>query len=74
MNSGFEKKDLLKNRGYRWWASGEKRRRSWYIDVDEQNMVPELDYLKEEIFKRDISLPIDSITPFNRSSERIGIE
>ena len=70
LGSPFESKDLLKNRGYRWPGDNGKHR-SWYIDVDEESKEQELKYLKEEIFKMDIDLPIDSITAFNRFSERI---
>ena len=71
LDSGFEKKDILKNRGYRWFPGGEGRRRSWYIEIDEGSMKSELEYLKEEIFEREINLPTDTITAFNRFSERI---
>lgn len=70
LGSPFDAKDLLKNRGYKWPGDNGKNR-SWYIDVDEESKEQELKYLKEEIFKRDIDLPIDSITAFNRFSERI---
>jgi DNA polymerase-3 subunit epsilon len=46
-------------------------RRSWYIDVEEQAKESELEYLKEEILGRDIELPVDTITAFNRFSGRI---
>ena len=64
-------KDFLKNRGYRWWPGGNGKDRSWYVDVDEENKDQELCYLKDEIFKADIELPIDLITAFSRFSERI---
>ena len=70
LGSPFDSKDLLKNRGYRWPGDNGKNR-SWYIDVDEESKEQELKYLREEIFKRDIDLPINPITAFNRFSERI---
>ena len=70
LGSPFDTKDLLKNRGYKWPGDNGKHR-SWYIDVDEESKEQELKYLREEIFKMDIDLPIDSITAFNRFSERI---
>ena len=73
IGSAFEKKDELKNRGYRWWPGGQLKKRSWYIDVDENNMEFELNFLKEEIYKKSIDLPIDVITPFNRFSDRLGV-
>ena len=71
VDSQFDKKDILKNRGYKWSPGERGRRRSWYIEIDEQNMGSELEYLKEEIYERKINLPIDTITAFNRFSERI---
>tara|TARA_B110000438_G_scaffold295946_1_gene339845 strand:- start:85 stop:978 length:894 start_codon:yes stop_codon:yes gene_type:complete len=73
MGSSFDKKDLLKNRGYKWWPGVVGRSRSWYIDIDEQTLDSELEYLRKEIYGRDMNLPIDPITPFNRFSERIGV-
>ena len=74
VDSGFEKKDILKNRGYRWWPGGQLKKRSWYIDIDENNMESELNFLKEEIYKKIFDLPIDVITPFNRFSDRLGVD
>ena len=73
MGSSFDKKDLLKNRGYKWWPGEVGRSRSWYVDVDEQTLDSELEYLRNEIYGRDMNLPVDPITPFNRFSERIGV-
>ena len=41
------------------------------IQIDKENLESELEYLKREIYKREINLPIDTITAFNRFSERI---
>ena len=74
VGSDFEKKDVLKNRGYRWSTGENGGRRSWYIDLEEEAIEPEFEFLKKEIYERDINLPKDAITPFNRFSERIGTE
>ena len=53
VGSSFDKKDLLKNRGYKWWSGEVGRSRSWYIDVDEQTLDSELEYFKERnLWKR----------------------
>jgi DNA polymerase III subunit epsilon len=70
VGSGIDKKDLLKNRGYRWFPGGEGRKKSWYKEIDKENLELELEYLKKEIYKRDINLPIDNLTAFNRFSGR----
>ena len=71
VDSGYGKKDALKNRGYRWCTGETEGRRSWYIDVEEQAKEAELEYLREEVFGRDVNLPLDTITAFNRFSGRI---
>jgi DNA polymerase III subunit epsilon len=69
--SPFETKDRLKNRSYQWWPGDLRRTKSWYIDVDEGSKEEELEFLREEIYERDVNLPTDTITAFNRFSERI---
>ena len=68
-DSPFERKDALKARGYRW--NGDKPPRAWYIDVDEDRRDAELDYLKAEIYRRDVTLPVRRIDGRDRFSDRI---
>jgi DNA polymerase-3 subunit epsilon len=70
-NAPFEAKDLLKARGYRWNNGDDGRQRAWYVEADEERCETEQQYLKNEIYKRDIQLPIDKITCFTRYSDRI---
>ena len=44
-----------------------------YPFIQYQTLDSELEYLRKEIYGRDMNLPIDPITPFNRFSERIGV-
>lgn len=69
--SPFETKDALRLRGYRWNNGDNGRPKAWYIDVADADVDSELDWLRENIFKRDVSLPMTAITPFNRFSSRI---
>ncbi|MDH3589157.1 MAG: 3'-5' exonuclease [Gammaproteobacteria bacterium] len=71
VNAPFEAKSLLKARGYFWNSGEDGRQRAWYIDADEERCEQEQKYLQNEIYKRDIQLPIDKITCFNRYSDRI---
>jgi DNA polymerase-3 subunit epsilon len=68
--SPFELKDVLKRRGYRWNDGSDGRPRSWYIDVDEDKRNAELDYLKKEIFQRNIDIHCREITALDRFSVR----
>ncbi|MBT8136760.1 MAG: 3'-5' exonuclease [Gammaproteobacteria bacterium] len=70
LNSPFEAKDLLRARGYRWNNGTDGRHKAWYAEVDEEDCASEQEYLETEIYKRDIKLPIDKITAFNRYSDR----
>ena len=68
--SPFELKDVLKRRGYRWNDGSDGRPRSWYIDVDEDKRNAELDYLKKEIFQRNVDIHCREITALDRFSNR----
>ena len=72
MGNSFDKNDLLKNRGYKWWSGEVGRSHSWYVGVEEQNLDSELEFLRKEIYGRDMSLPVYPITPLNKLSKRIG--
>ena len=45
VGSGFHKKDLLRNRGYKWFPGGERRDKSWYKEISQENLESELEYL-----------------------------
>lgn len=69
--SPFELKDTLKRRGYRWSDGTDGRRRSWYIDIDEVELVAELTFLKNEIYRRDLEPRLQTLTAFTRFSARL---
>ena len=71
VKSGFDKKDFLRNRGYKWFGGTEGRAKSWYLDeISKENLESELEYLEKEIYGRKKNLPVDNITAFNRFSGR----
>jgi DNA polymerase-3 subunit epsilon len=69
--SPFETKDILRQRGYRWNTGENGRPKAWYIDLPEADMEAELAWLRDNVFHRSVTLPTQSITPFNRFSSRI---
>ncbi|NND59731.1 MAG: 3'-5' exonuclease [Gammaproteobacteria bacterium] len=71
VSAPFEARSLLKSRGYRWNAGDDGRAKAWYLDCDQQRCAEEKEFLVSEIYKRDIDLPIDKITCFERYSDRI---
>lgn len=68
----FDKKDLLKGRGYRW----NPKARSWWTDVPEATLDEELVYLQTEVYpKGDMPpLPTAKIDAWNRYSRRVAEE
>jgi DNA polymerase III subunit epsilon len=68
--SPFELKDELKKRGYRWSDGADGRPRSWYIDVDEENELTEIDFLRTNIYLRDVEPRVQAMNAINRFSIR----
>ena len=70
-NSPFELKDTLKRRGYSWNDGTDGSPRAWHIDVDEDQHQAEIDYLKREIYQREIEIHCQKLTAWERFSVRI---
>ena len=72
-NTDFAKKDLLKDRGYRWESGQNGKPKSWYVDIPADDKESELEYLKNEIYNGRLpDLPMVHITALNRFSAEIG--
>lgn len=69
-NSPFDLKDVLKARGYRWNPDGTPFPKAWFIDVPDSQREPELSFLQNEIYQREIQLLTHKIDAFNRFSDR----
>ena len=67
----FELKDALRERGYKWNSGGNGTLRAWFIDVDEDKREAELTFLQNEIYQREIDLPMRRIDAYTRFSNRI---
>lgn len=70
-NSPFELKDLLKARGYRWNGEGNGSLKAWYVDVSEAERESELEFLRREIYQREIDLTVRRIDAHDRFSDRV---
>ncbi|VAW76430.1 hypothetical protein MNBD_GAMMA14-2227 [hydrothermal vent metagenome] len=67
----FQKKDLLKQRGYRWSPGGEGIRKAWYKDLPEDQVDAEMLYLNQEVYPRVVGvLPMDRFDAKMRYSRR----
>lgn len=72
-NAPFDKKDLLKNRHYRWSDGTGKLPKSWWTIVDNDALTDEKSWLDAEIYGRNNksnALPQSEITARNRYSFR----
>src|SRR5690606_32307942 len=70
-NSPFEMKDKLKERRYRWSDGTDGRPKSWWTEVDEEELDAELEYLRTEIYGwRDADPLVQKLTAMDRYKER----
>ena len=68
----FDLKDNLKARGYRWSSGNDGKPKAWYIDIDEESHVSELQWLDDEVYQGNHAEPKkDRITAFERYSQRV---
>ena len=72
LGAPFDKKDVLKQRKYRWNTGESKGHKAWYIDLPEDEVENEMTYLRTHVFFRDIrDLPMDRLSSKLRYSNRI---
>lgn len=69
--SPFDKKDILKKRGYRWNGGENDQPKSWYIDIASDKQDAEIKFLHSDIYGYEAEVQIDTISAFNRYSDRI---
>lgn len=68
----FVKKDLLKQRGYRWSSGEEGMRKAWYKDLPEDQVNAEMLYLNQEVYTKAVEvLPMDRFDATLRYSRRL---
>jgi DNA polymerase-3 subunit epsilon len=68
----FGKKDLLRQRGYRWSPGGEGVRKAWYKDLPEHQVDAEMLFLNREVYTRAVGvLPMDRFDARLRYSRRL---
>jgi DNA polymerase-3 subunit epsilon len=68
--SPFDLKNELKKRGYRWSPGEDGRPKAWYVDVDDTKRDEEIQYLKTNIYGRDVDLNVQTLTAVERFSVR----
>ena len=68
----FDMKDKLKKRGYRWSPGDNGKRKAWYLDLPEDNLESEMNYLNAHVYIREAgTLPMDRLNAKVRYSRRL---
>ena len=66
-HSPFDMKEHLKARGYRWSDGSDGRPKSWWIEIDEEQLAAELAFLRSEIYRwEEADPPVKRLTAFDR--------
>ena len=66
----FGKRQVLKERGYRWSNGSDGRPKAWHIDVDAEMLEKEREFLRREIYRQNIEIDARQISAFDRYSNR----
>ena len=66
----FDKKDLLKGKGYRWHPGTSSRPKSWYKEIEKGEYEKEVDFLADDIYGYKREIDTTEITAMNRYSGR----
>ena len=68
-NSPYESKDLLKARGYRWSMNQNDKHRAWSIELTEDKVAEEINYLRSNIYGgSSINIPVEIFDAYSRFS------
>lgn len=65
-NAPYETKDLLKAKNYRWSVHPTEQYKAWMIEVFEDNLELELNFLRSHIYPTDCNIPVQTINAYNR--------
>ena len=68
-NSPYESKDLLKARGYRWSMNQNDKHRAWSIELTEDKVAEEINYLRSNVYGgSSINIPVEIFDAYSRFS------
>jgi len=71
LGAPIAQKDSLRGRGYRWEGYGKYK--SWFIELPAKKLLSECQYLWQDIYGYEASLPIEIIEAKNRFSKKAGL-
>ena len=68
-NSPYESKDLLKARDYRWSINQNDKHRAWSIELTEDKVAEEINYLRSNVYGgSSINIPVEIFDAYSRFS------
>lgn len=67
-NAPYDAKELLKMRGYRWGVKQDNGQKAWYLELLEDKIEEEINYLRSEIYRGPINIPIEVFDAYSRFS------
>ena len=67
-NAAYAHKDLLRSRKYRWETHPDHGFKAWSIELPENQVEDEINYLKEEIYQSQMNIPVDIFDAYSRFS------
>jgi len=69
VNSPYDSKELLKARGYRWSMNQNPKYRAWSIELNEDKVAEEINYLRSSIYSTSsINIPVEILDAHSRFS------
>lgn len=69
VNSPYDSKELLKSRGYRWSMNQNDKYRAWSIELTEDKVAEEINYLRSNIYSTSsINIPVEIFDAYSRFS------
>ena len=69
-NAPYHAKELLKARGYRWNMENGSKHRAWAVEITEDNVETEIEYLRSEIYNGILNIDLDLIDAYSRFTDK----
>jgi len=69
IDAPYNKRNVLRRKGYKWRPADLLNGKVWWTETDDYET--EVKWLNEEVYNREINIPIKKITALNRYSDRI---
>jgi DNA polymerase-3 subunit epsilon len=69
-NAPYHAKELLKARGYRWNMENGSKHRAWAVEVTENNVEIEIEYLRSEVYNGRLNIDFDLVDACSRFTDK----